>query len=300
MPDVTPSMAGPPKLGVGVLYNRAVERFLHSDLDALDFLEIIPDTFRTDHGMGHSPRFVELEDQVDVLDWVAPRRPLIAHSIGMSIGSAGLFDEDYLAELARWQKRYGFAWHSEHLSFSRIADGAGGDRHAGVALPLPCDEEALQLVAARVQRVKASVPVPFLLENNVYFAPVPEEDMREAEFLNRLTATSGCGLLLDVHNVYANARNHGHDARAFLGSLDLSRVVEVHVAGGSEIDGAYLDSHTGPCPDDVWALLEVVVPKAPNLRAVTFEFEESSYSLLQVHGLRAQLDRARAILAHSA
>lgn len=75
--------------------------------------------------------------------------------------------------------------------------------------------------------------MPFLLENNVYFTDIPEQEMTEPEFLNALTAEAGCGLLLDLHNLYANARNHGIDTEAFLHELDLSRVVEIHVAGGN-------------------------------------------------------------------
>src|SRR4051794_5872118 len=93
-----------PKLGVGIIYNPALPNFLRSSLDALDYLAIIPDRFRTDQGVGASPRFIELEDQIDLLDWVAERRPVVAHSIGLSIGSAGLFDTGYVAEMAHWQR----------------------------------------------------------------------------------------------------------------------------------------------------------------------------------------------------
>jgi len=102
--------------------------------------------------------------------------------------------------------------------------------------------------------------------------------------------------LLDLHNLYANARNHGFDRDAFLGQLDLSRVVEIHLAGGNEMDGIYTDSHYGPCPDEVWSMLRAVAPRAPNLRAVTFEFDDDYCNDVGAAGIRAQLDRARAML----
>jgi uncharacterized protein (UPF0276 family) len=114
--------------------------------------------------------------------------------------------------------------------------------------------------------------------------------------LNAITAEAGCGLLLDLHNLYANARNHGFDTDAFLDQLDLSRVVEIHLAGGNEMDGIYTDSHYGPCPEDVWAMLRTVAPRALNLRAVTFEFDEEYCTDVGASGIRAQLDRARTVL----
>jgi uncharacterized protein (UPF0276 family) len=283
-----------------VLYNPALPEFLRTSLDSLDYLEVIPDTFWTDRGAGSAPRYGELESWVEVLDWLVARRPVIAHNIGFSLGSAGRFDEQHVERIADWQRRYGFPWHSDHLSFVRIAGPEGHEAHnAGLAVPVPYDRELLELIAGRVEHIQRVVPIPFLIENNVYFVDIPEQEMSEPEFLNRLTARTGCGLLLDLHNLYANARNHGFDPHEFLDELDLSRVVEIHIAGGSELAGMYTDSHAGPCPEPVWELLQDVVPAAPELAAITFEFHDSYYPLLGVEGIRAQLDRARAIWARA-
>jgi uncharacterized protein (UPF0276 family) len=295
-PRIDP-LAAAPELGVGILYNRSVAQFLRFELDGLDFVEFIPDLLRTDLGMGSAPRFRSIEEQVALMDWVAARRPVVAHSIGLSIGSAGLFDEEYVDELARWQRRYRFPWHSEHLSFARVAGLDGADHHAAIALPVPYDHDVLAVLAARVRLVQDAVEAPLLLENNVYFASIPEQEMTEPEFLNALAAETGCGLLLDLHNLHVNARNHGIDAAGFLTALDLTRVAEVHVAGGNELEGMYVDSHCGPCPEAVWEALAAVVPRAPNLRAVTFEFDESYYPALGADGVRAHLDRARDLWA---
>ena len=151
------------------------------------------------------------------------------------------------------------------------------------------------MIVDRIDQVQRKVEMAFIIENNVYYIDIPDQDMTEPEFLNRLTARTGCGLLLDVHNVYTNARNHGFDALAFLNQIDLTRVVEIHIAGGNEIGGMYTDSHAGPCPEPVWQLLEHVVPKAPNLCGITFEFHESYYPLLGEDGIRAQLNQARGV-----
>jgi uncharacterized protein (UPF0276 family) len=278
------------------MYNPALPDFLRTDLDAIDFLEITSDMFWTDHGPGGAPpRFEELEGWVDVLDATIRSRPVIAHNIGLSIGNAGGFDLEYVRHLGEWQKRYRFPWHSDHLSFAEVTAADGTAYHAGVAVPLPYDRDVLEMIVERVDRVQQIVSAPFLLENSVYFVTFRDQDMTEPQFLNAVTARTGCGVLLDVHNLYANARNHGFEARTFLAELDLDTVIEAHVAGGSEFAGMYTDSHSGPCPEPVWDLLEYVVARAPNLRAVTFEFHDSYYGTLGAAGLRAELARARGI-----
>lgn len=285
------------RLGVGLLYNPALPAFLDSDLDSLDYLEVIPEMFWTDRGIGQADRFVEIEATVAVLDAVAVERPVVVHGVGLSIGSADLFDREHVEQIARWHQRYRFPWHSDHLSFARMGGPDGHEINAGLAVPVPYDEEVLELIASRVQTVQARVAAPFLLENNVYYIDLPEQEMSEPEFLNRLAATTGCGLLLDVHNVHTNATNHGFDPQAFVDELDLSRVVEVHIAGGNEFAGMYTDSHAGPCPEAVWELLARVVADAPRLAGITFEFHASYFPLLGSAGIRRELDRAREVWA---
>jgi len=286
-----------PALGVGVLYNSALPEFVRSNLEAADYLVIIPDTFWLDHGPRHAQRYEELEDSIQILDWVAPLRPIVVHNIGLSIGSAESFDTGYLEQIARFHKRYQFQWHSDHLSFAQVRGASGDDHNAGLAIPVPYDEDVLELIAARVALIKEKIPVPFLLENNVYFVNVPEQEMTEVEFLNRLTQRSRCGLLLDLHNLYTNARNHEFDALTFLDQLDLTAVVEIHVAGGDEFAGMYTDSHAGPCPEPVWELLDYALARTPNVRGVTFEFHFSYYPLMGEAGVLAELERARAAWA---
>jgi len=297
-PAAAPDLASLPRLGVGLLYVPSLPRFLREHVEALDYMAIVPDRFWADDGPGDGPRYSENERQVELLDWVAERKPIVGHSVGLSIGSAEMFDTDHVEQVARWQARYGFPWHSDHLSFNRLP---GLDAHsdlAGLAVPVPYDHDVLEMIAERVQRVRQAVPVPFLLENNVYYVDLPEQEMTEPEFLNALSSRGGCGLLLDVHNVYVNSVNHGFDARGFIGALDLSRVVEVHIAGGSEMGGMYTDSHAGPVAGPVWELLEEVIAGAPNLCGITFEFEDGYLPALGGgDGVLRELERARAAWA---
>jgi uncharacterized protein (UPF0276 family) len=284
-----------PACGVGVLFNPALADFLLHHLKSLDYLAVIPDRFWIDHGLGSYPRFEETPAGEAVLAQAAESLPVVLHGIGLSICSAGVFDDEYLGQLARWRKRYACPWVSEHLSFSRI--GAGHETNAGIALPVPFDREILDLLQPRIEAAREILDCPFLLENNVSYFTFPDQYYSEPQFLNDLARRSGCRLLLDLHNVYTNARNHAFDARQFLDDLDLSQVIEIHVAGGSEMMGFYTDSHTGPVNEHVWDLLSYVAPRCTNLRGVTFEFHESTWPMLRNEGVLQQIARARSALA---
>jgi uncharacterized protein len=293
----TLTFASIPRLGVGLLYNPALAEFMRSDLDCVDYVSIIPDMFWLDRGATESPRYVPLESWVALLDEVATQRPIVSHNIGLSIGSSAHLDHAYLEQVAKVHEKYRFPWHSDHLSFVQVSTSSGYDHNAGLAIPVPYDNEVLAMIAERVAMIQATVPAPFLLENNVYYTDFAEQDMTEPEFLNHLTSLTSCGLLLDVHNLYANSRNHKFDPFRFIDQLDLNPVVEVHIAGGNEIAGMYTDSHAGPCPEPVWDLLDYVVARAPNLCGITFEFHASYYPLLKVPGIRAHMQRARDVWA---
>lgn len=293
-------LAGLPKLGVGLSYQGTLRRFVLENLDSFDFLEIIPDIFWSDQGRGAPGRYRESVDAAPFLAEVTAARPVIAHSVGLSIGSGDPFDQEHVEQIAAWQERYGFPWHSDHLSFNRLEHASGHFMDTGVTLPVPFDDEVLDLLCERVDQVQARVPVPFLLENNVYYFEIPEQDMTEAEFLNRLAARTGCGLLLDLHNVYTNARNLGFDPWAMLAGLDLTRVVEVHLGGGMEVDGVWLDAHSGPCPEEVWAMLEEILPRAPHLCGVVFEMFGNYFPQVGPEPLLAELRRARRVLERRA
>jgi hypothetical protein len=283
-----------PKLGVGLLFNRVLPSFIGAQPESFDYLEIIPDREWLDSGVNSTPRYSVLDRSLDFFRRVRDDKPLLCHAIGLSIGSAAIFDTGHVEQIQRMHEALRFAWHSDHLSFARLPQG-DHEMHAAISLPLPYDQEVLDMLIARCRHIRSTVRCPFLLENNVYYVDVPDHEMNEAQFLNRLSYESGCGVLLDLHNVYVNSVNHGFTAESFLRDLDLSRVVELHIAGGDYLLNFYTDAHAGPVAEPVWGLLEDTLRSAPWIRAVTFEFHESSYYLLKSEGIRAQLDRARQI-----
>ena len=280
--------------GVGVLFNPSLDRFVERSLQHLDYLAVIPDRAWIDRGVGAAHRFEPLPLPTALMEEAARELPIVLHSIGLSICSAEIFDEEYARHLIAWTERMRSPWISEHLSFSRV--GTGHELNAAIALPVPYDQEVLELLIPRVRFFTDALPCPFLLENNVYYFSYPGQKYSEEAFLNELCRQGRSKVLLDLHNLYTNSLNHGFQASDYLSKLDLSCVSEIHIAGGVRMMGFHTDSHTGPVPDGVWQLLEETVPQAPNLRGITFEFHESSFRLLGERGVLEQVDRARSII----
>jgi uncharacterized protein len=268
--------------------------FIQGVLSYLDYVAVIPDRAWIDRGTGVSERFRVLPLSAAVLNEISQRLPVVLHGIGLSICSAEIFDQEYAHNLIAWANRLHSSWISEHLSFTRV--GTGHELNAAIALPVPYDREVLELLVQRVRWLTEILECDFLLENNVYYFRYPEQELSEEEFLNQLCNRTGCNILLDLHNLYTNSLNHNFDSREYLKQLDLSRVLEIHIAGGTPMMGFHTDSHTGPVLDGVWQLLEYTVPRATRLRGVTFEFHESSFRLLGEEGILEQVHCARNIV----
>ncbi len=283
-----------PKLGVGLAFQAPLAPLLAAAGAELDYVEVVPDILWTDLGRAAEPRYIDDRAGRRALEQASSGRPVVAHGIGLSIGSAGVFDTAHVDQVERWRRRLGFPWHSDHLAF-HLAEHGDTLMNVGITLPLPRDRESLALLVPRIREVRQRVPVPFLLENNVYYFDIPACEMDEPTFLNTLCRESGCGLVLDLHNVYTNARNHGFDAAALLAELDLEHVGEIHVAGGMELDGFYLDAHSDTIPEPVWSLLEWTLPRCPNVGGVTFELFGSWFDSVGNERVSADLRRLQAL-----
>jgi len=280
--------------GVGALFNPSMRGFVERCLSHLDYLAVIPDRGWIDHGIGSSPRFQMLPQAQALLEQVSRERPVVLHGIGLSICSAEFFDEGYATNLMQLAQRLHSPWISDHLSFTRV--GTGHEVNAAIPLPVPYDQEVLDLLIPRVHFFTKQLGCPILFENNVYYFRYPGQEFLEEAFLNELCRRTGCGVLLDLHNLYTNSVNHGFSATEYLANLNLANVTEIHIAGGRPMMGFHTDSHTGPVLDVVWELLEHTASRAQNLRGVTFEFHESSYGLLGESGILDQINRARAVV----
>ncbi len=183
------------------------------------------------------------------LDQVAHHYPLTFHCVGMSLGSLDPLDQEYFRRLDRLIERHAPMAVSDHVSFSTL-----NGRHYHDLLPLPYTEEALELLVERVVQAQDLLGRQLLLENPSTYIRFNHSTLGEAEFLNALADRAGCGLLLDLNNLYVNGINHGESTREFLAGLETRHVQQIHLGGHEQRDGYLLDSHSREIAEPVWAL----------------------------------------------
>jgi uncharacterized protein (UPF0276 family) len=268
-----------PDLGVGVALRSEIEAHVASAAGLIDWLEVITEDFL------FTPRrreaVVALREQF----------PLIPHGVELSIGSEAEPDPTYLDALAELVELVGAPWCSDHLCFTR-AHGIA----LGALISLTRTPEVAEAVARRAQRVQQHVGVPFLLENVSSFIDVGGP-LSEAQFVTHVMEHCDCGLLLDLTNVYNNARNLGLDPLAFIDSIPVERVVQVHVAGGTWAGDILQDDHSANVFGEVWDLLAYALPKA-SIRGVLIERDGKLPD--DFPHVLADVERARQVCASAA
>ena len=216
---------------------------------------------------------------------------VIPHGLTLSLGGTERLDEARLRHLERLAARLDAPLVSEHVAFVR-----GGGHETGHLLPLPRTREALEVVVANVRQAKRVLSVPLALENIATLFEWPYPEMDEATFFTEILEQADVLLLLDLENVYANARNHGADAVEFLDRLPLERIAYVHVAGGIQRDGVYHDTHAHNVPKGVLDLLAELCARVP-VPGVMLERDDHFPAQNELH---AELDRISAAMARGA
>ncbi len=233
-----PPRLGLPNLGLGVGLRTVHFPYLLQHWPAVDWFEVISENFLDSRGR---PRWV--------LDQVAERYPVVMHGVSLSIGSSDPLDFEYLAKLKRLATEIRAVWVSDHLCWTGVA---GINTHD--LLPLPLTEESLWHVAERVRVVQDFLERPLVLENPSTYVEFRESTLSEPAFLSALVAETGCGLLLDVNNVYVSSRNHEFDPREYLRNVPANAVVQMHVAGHTDCATHVIDTHDGRVVSAVWEL----------------------------------------------
>ena len=264
-----------PTLGVGLGFREPFRSDLFLHQRDVDFLEIT-----ADHYLDVLPQ------KMQELELLARHFTLIPHGLNLSLGSAEGLDTSYARKFGDLVQQLNPPWWSEHIAFTR----AGGVE-IGHLSPLPFTHEALEVLCRNIIEMRRYVDVPLILENITYMVEMPGAEMSEAQFLTELLERTGCGLLLDVTNLYTNAVNHGHDLSAVLEQLPLERVVQLHFVGGCWHDGVLIDSHSQQTPSEVWDLMDEVVTRAP-VKGIILERDENLPSFGE---LLEELGRAREI-----
>ena len=253
---------------------------LEGDAGAVDWLEIVSENFMVAGGR-----------PLALLDRFAERWPLAMHGVSLNIGGSDPLDGEYLQALSKLARRVRPALISDHLCWTR---------HQGVQfhdlLPLPQDEASLHHVAMRVHQVQDAIGTQLVLENVSSYLRYAGDTLGEAEFLSALVAETGCGLLLDVNNVYVNAHNHGIDPIDYFNALPAPAVKQIHLAGHSADalgSGLLIDTHDAPVCAEVWSLYGQAMRHFGQVPTMI----ERDDHIPPLDALLAELDIARGIAA---
>jgi uncharacterized protein (UPF0276 family) len=232
------------------------------------------------------------------LEAIRRDHPLSLHGVCMSIGGPQPLDKAHLARFRALVARYQPALVSEHLAWSTHETSFFND-----LLPLPYTAATLRNVCDHIDQVQDAIRRPLLLENPSTYVAFRESSMSETDFIRTVAERTGCGLLLDINNVFVSATNHGFSALDYLADFPLPRVGEIHLAGHAEQaddegDLLLIDSHDGPVADAVWKLYEIAVRRrggVPTL--IEWDSKIPDWPVLRAEAAAAQaiLDRCRPV-----
>lgn len=251
---------------------------------SVDFFEIAPENWATNGG-----RFAK------DLRRFTERYAFVCHGLSLSIGSTDALDVDLVKRIKQFMSEHRIGLYTEHLSW------CSHNGHLYDLLPIPCTQEAVDWVSARVRQVQDILGMQIGLENASYYLAPPGAEMKEQQFISEIIRQSDCLLHLDVNNVYVNSQNFNFDPKAYLDDLPLDKVCYLHVAGHyQESDGFLVDTHGADVIDPVWDLLDyayqsmgAVASSVPTCLERDFNFPPLSELMTEVEMIRTKQQAIR-------
>ena len=261
----------------GVGYKPQHFQAIMEDAGTVEWLEIHAENYMGDGGR-----------PLAQLRHLSERFPISVHGVGLSIGGEGPLDPDHLARLKHlvgWLKPASF---SEHLAWSTHDTHFYND-----LLPLPYTDATLTRVCDHINQVQDLLGRQMLLENPSSYLAFAESTWAEPAFLSEIAKRTGCGLLLDVNNVFVSATNHSKDPRAYFADFPLSAVGEIHLAGHEAEDlpdgPLLIDSHSRPVADPVWALFsDLITGTGPLPTLIEWDNDVPGFEVLMAEAARAE------------
>lgn len=276
MDDVKKPDKQVPAVGIG--YRYPLHGWIFENIDEFDVFEVLLD------------HHINLDDDCRrAIESLVGTVPLIAHSLGLSLGTDQPPDPYYLEKIASLIDRLKISYYSEHVAFT---GGAGYE--TATLLPVPQTEEAAEVVIKNVEIVKQFISVPFALENIAYYFDYPDSQLSDAEFFNLIIREADVLAHLDVQNLHVNLVNHGSDPYEFVASLPANSVYAMHIAGGYELDDLMVDDHGHPVRPEVLDILEFSLARQTP-ESIILErdsrLNERDEILEDVHNIRARVEQ---------
>lgn len=251
---------------------------------AVDFFEIISENFMVGGG---KPRYH--------LDKVLEAYRVVQHGVSLGIGGPEPLDRAYLAKLRDLVRHVKPPWLSDHFCWC----GAGG-AHLHDLLPMPFNEETVRIVSERARMVQDYLEVRFALENTSSYLTFTSSTLTEWEFISEVAERADIGLMFDVNNVYVSAYNHGFDPYEFVRSVPHDRIVQIHLAGHTNLGKYIIDTHRGHVIDPVWELYRATIELAgPVSTLIEWDDEIPELEVLLAEAERARSVRSEACAPHA-
>jgi uncharacterized protein len=261
-------------LGVGLGYRREIAEYFTSKARDIDFFEFIGDTCFD-------------ENILEEVTNLSCTMPCVCHTLGLSLGTAENLDEAYLDKLANVLFHTRPRWMSDHLAVTSV-----GGVHLGHLSPVIFSYETVRYMTRKINSVQERFGMKLLLENITCNFMIPGAELSEPEMLSALVDSTGCGILLDLNNLYINAHNIGYDAEEYLRHFPVENVEQIHIGGANSHGGLLVDSHGHPVAPKIFEYLGLVTERKSNV-AVLLERDQNFEHFEE---LTDDMQRARAIL----
>jgi uncharacterized protein len=275
---------GVPDLGVGVGLRVPHYRHVLDERPEVGFFEVISENFMAPGGR---PRYH--------LERVLEHYRVVQHGVSLGIGGPEEPDREYLTRLKELVRRTGTPWVSDHFCWS----GAGG-AHLHDLLPMPYSRQAIERVAERARMIQDFLEVRFALENTSSYLTYKSSVLSEWEFIGEVAERADIGLLFDVNNVFVSAYNHGFDPLEFVEGVPHERIVQIHLAGHTNLGKYIIDTHRGQVSDAVLDLYELTIRRAgPVSTLIEWDDEIPAFGVLAAERERALGVRERALASRS-
>lgn len=252
-----------PELGVGLTYSSSIEPMITQFPDLIDILEIEPQTSWLEDRLGSG--IYKISDPS--LEHISelPFKKLV-HSVGIPVGTSKSPDILQLELINKTIERLNAPWLSEHLSFNN-----GHDFFTGFFLPPRQTLAGIKTAIRNIQIIQEFTAVPVAIETGVNYFKTRSDELEDGKFIGKIVKESDCGILLDLHNLYTNHLNGRQSIYKFLDQVPLENVIEIHLAGGMELNGFWLDAHSGAIPKGLLDIACEIIPNLNNLKAIIFE-----------------------------